>query len=161
MKYETESHLPNELSKFDLKKCKALIKEGGAVDFASAERQLGLAKAVAVVRSGGGIVAVGVIKYPRPRYASGISMKSGYAFDKNMLELGYVARDPSHRGQSLSEKVVSSLLSALPDTPLFATTSNEKMIETLKGAGFVQRGKKWQGARKNQLSLWVKEIAVK
>ena len=157
MKYEAKCHLPSELSKLELKKCNALIKEGGAVDFASAQRQLELAKAVAVVRSGGGIVAVGVIKHPRPRYASGISMKSGYAFDKNILELGYVARDPSHRGQSLSEKVVSSLLSALSDTPLFATASNEKMIETLKDAGFVQRGKEGQGARKNQLSLWVKE----
>ena len=90
------------------------------MDSASAAKQLPLAKVVAVVCTEQDIVGVGAIKQPRPRYASKVSRYAEFPFDENMLELGYVAREPSHRGHNLSEKVVSKLLSVLPDVPLFA-----------------------------------------
>ena len=96
---------------------------------------------MAVVRTDKEIVGGGVIKNPRPAYASKIARDSEFPFDKNMLELGYLAREVSRRGHNLSEKSVSMLLSALSYVPLYTTTSNEKMKETLKIAGFVQKGK--------------------
>ena len=157
VKYDVHTFRPSEFSREEIGKCLSVIKNGSAVDFASASKQLPIARIVAVVRTEKEIVGVGVIKRPRPQYASKIARKSEFPFDVNMLELGYVAREPSHRGHNLSEKVVSKLLFVLPDVPLFATTSNEKMKEVLKAAGFVQRGKGWCGTRNNRLSLWVKE----
>lgn len=156
MKYDVKSHLPNQLSKDEIARCLSLIREGGAVDTASAKNELPLARAIAAVRSGNEIVGVGVIKQPRPSYASRVATKSCFSFDKNMLELGYVARDKAHGGHSLSQGIVAELLSGCPDTPLFATTSNQKMKETLKGAGFVQQGKEWLGRDKKRLSLWIR-----
>jgi hypothetical protein len=156
MKYDVKSHLPNQLSKDEIARCLSIIREGGAVDSASAKKQLPRARAVAVVRSGDEIVGVGAIKQARPSYASRVAKKSGFSFDRNMLELGYVARDKSHRGHNLSRQIVSELLSAFPGTPLFATTSSLKMKETLKGAGFEHHGKEWLGRAKKRLSLWIK-----
>jgi hypothetical protein len=157
MKYDVQAHSPCDLSKEEIAKCLSVIKKGSAVDSASAASQLPLASVVAIVRAEQEIVGVGAIKQPRPRYASKVARNSEFPFDSNMLELGYVAREPSHRGHNLSERVVSKLLSASPAVPLFATTSNKKMKETLKAAGFVRRGKQWPGRDKNQLSLWVRQ----
>jgi hypothetical protein len=156
MNYEVKSYLPSELSKDEIARCLALITEGGAVDSAFAEEQLPLAKVVAIVRFGAETVGVGAIKQRRPGYATGVAKKSGFSFDKNMLELGYVARDKSHPGHSLSESIVSQLLSAMLNDQLFATTSNKKMKATLKGAGFVRRGKEWPSKDKKPLSLWLR-----
>lgn len=156
MNYNVQAHVPHELAEDKITQCLSLIMKGGAVDSAFAARHFRQARSVAVVCTGKEIVGVGVIKQPRPSYASEIARNSEFPFDKNMLELGYVAHEPSHRGHDLSEKIVSKLLSTLPDVPLFATTSNEKMKETLKAAGFVQRGKEWLGKEKNLLSLWIK-----
>jgi hypothetical protein len=156
MKYDVKAHFPNELSKGEIKRCLSLIKEGDAVDFASAEKELPLAKVVVAVRLRGEIVGVGAIKQARPPYALRVARKSGFSLDKNMLELGYVARDKSHGGHSLSQQIVSELLSAFPDTALFATTSSQKMKETLNGAGFKHQGNEWLGRDKKHLSLWVR-----
>lgn len=131
------------------------------MDFASGARRLRMARVVAVVRTGNEIVGVGAIKQAWPRYAPGIARKSGFSFDRNMLELGYVARDPSHRGHNLSPKIVSTLLCTLPCVPLFATTSREKMKETLRDAGFVQEGNEWPGKDKKTLSLWLRPAPSK
>jgi hypothetical protein len=156
MEYEVQIHSPSDLSKDEIAHCLSAIKKGRAVDSALAAKQLPLAKIIATVRTGQSIVGVGVIKQPRPQYASKIAKCSEFPFDKNMLELGYVARDAAHRGHGLSERIVSKLLSAAPRVAIFATTSNEKMKKTLTAAGFVQRGKEWPGRDKNQLSLWVR-----
>jgi hypothetical protein len=157
VKYDVHAFRPTELSRKEIAKCLSLIKKGSAVDSASAAKQLPQARVVAVVRTGNEIVGVGVIKQPRPAYASKIAKYSEFPFDSYMFELGYVAREPSHRGHNLSEQIVSKLLSVSPAVSLFATTSNDKMKETLKTAGFLRRGKEWRGAKNNRLSLWVKE----
>lgn len=157
VKYDVHAFRPAELSREEIAKCLSLIKKGSAVDSASAAKQLPHARVVAVVRAEKKIVGVGVIKQPRPTYTSKIAKYSEFPFDSNMLELGYVAREPSHHGHNLSGQIVSKLLSASPAVPLFATTSNKKMKEALKAAGFARRGKEWRGARNNRLSLWVKE----
>lgn len=154
--YEVKPYLPSELSKTEINRFLSIIKEGKAVDFASAEEQLPLAQVVAIARLGDEIVGVGAIKQRRADYAARIVKKTGFSFDENMLELGYVARDKSHRGHSLSESIVSTLLAAMPEGPLFATTSNGKMKESLRAAGFVKRGKEWLGRDKKRISLWLR-----
>jgi predicted GNAT family N-acyltransferase len=111
---------------------------------------LSKAKIVAPVLAGRQIVGVGAIKASRPDHASKIAKRRGSLFDKNMLELGYVARQHSHRGHKLSEQIVAKLLAAVPGVPLFATTSNETMKKTLADAGFVQQGQEWRGTKNNQ-----------
>ena len=154
--YETQVVEPTALSKVEIEQCVSLVNEGGALAARFGASQLRQSRYVCLVRNHNEIVGVGIIKPPRPWYASGIAKRSGFAFDSNMLELGYVSRSRSHRGHSLSQEIVSNLVAVLPRVPLFATTSNEKMKQTLRKNRFVQQGKQWQGKRENSLSLWVR-----
>jgi len=112
---------------------------------------------VALKRDGQGIVAVGAIKQTRPKYAASIAKKSGFAFDPNIHELGYVAVKETQRGKHLSHHITSALLSRFDAHPLFAMTSNPRMKSTLKRFGFVQQGKEWLGHGEHSLSLWLKD----
>ena len=145
----------NNLSNEVIDACVKLIRQGDAVDPESAKAELPLAEMVAMRRAGQKVVAIGAIKRRRPKYAADIAQKSGFSFDHNMLELGYVSVGKSHQGQGLSHQIVTSLLTALPDRSLFATTSYERMKGTLKKADFILKGNEWQG-NKSQLSLWIK-----
>jgi hypothetical protein len=156
MKFDVQVLRPDALSKTEITRCLLLVNEGGALAITFTANQLRQARHVCIVRNGDEIAGVGVIKPPRPHYTAGIAKKSGFDFDKKMLELGYVSRDPLHRAKSLSEKIVAGLLSHCPDSPFFATTSNQKMKETLEHSGFVQKGKEWAGQNKKKLSLWLK-----
>jgi GNAT superfamily N-acetyltransferase len=146
----------NNLSNEVIEACANIIRQGGAVDPKSAKRELPLAEMVAIVRAGQEVVAAGAIKRQRPKYAADIAQKSGISFDRNMLELGYVSVEKSYHSQGLSHRIVTSLLTALPDRSLFATTSSERMKDTLAKAGFVLEGSEWQG-NKSRLSLWIKK----
>src|SRR5436309_1189531 len=157
MTYAIEVAPGTALRKDALETCVSVIREGCAVDASSAAKQLPKAKSVATVRANGQIVGVGAVKNSRPDYASDIAKKSGFPFDSNMLELGYVTRSPSHRGHRLSEQIVGKLIEAVKGVPLFATTSHETMKGTLSNAGFVQQGHAWTGRNKNEISLWVKQ----
>ncbi|HEV2522125.1 MAG TPA: hypothetical protein VGT24_07055 [Candidatus Acidoferrales bacterium] len=157
MNYLLEFSPGNALSKDVIAACISVIKEGGAVNSESAAKELPKAKIVVIVRDGQDIVGVGAIKERRPEYASKIAKRSGFTFDKNTPELGYVARKKSHRGHRLSEQIVAKLLAALSGIPLFATTSNETMKIALKEAGFAKQGNEWPGTNNNELSLWIKE----
>jgi predicted GNAT family N-acyltransferase len=156
MNYETHVVEPTALSKMAIERCVSLVNEGGALAARFGASQLRQSRHVCLVRNDDEIVGVGIIKPPRPWYASGIARRSGFDFDSNMLELGYVSRSRNHRGHGLSQKIVSNLIAVLPRMPLFATTSNEKMKQTLRENRFVQQGKQWQGKNKNRLSLWVR-----
>ncbi len=151
--YDVRACTPSGLSEAELAKCVAIVKNGDAVDPASAERELPLATALAIVRRGATIVGVGAIKRVRHKYAADIAGKSGIAFDRGTLELGYVVLDAKHRRQGLSHQIVAKLLSK-HGGPLFATTDNDYMKRTLGGAGFVHTGREWTG-EKGQLSLWI------
>jgi hypothetical protein len=157
MKYDWELSPGPKLSNATIDACIAVIREGCAVDIKSVKLYLPRARMVAVARAASNVVAVGAIKDARPKYAAEIAKGSGYDFDPEMLELGYVARLRSHRGYNLSEKIVARLLRAIPDVPLFATTSNEKMKGSLSGAGFLQRGTEWLGRKDVRLTLWIKD----
>lgn len=136
--------------------CLSVIKEGDAVNLKSAERELPLAMVIAVKHDGKDIVSVGAIKRERPGYAAQKAKDSGFPFDENIHELGYVAVRKSHQGQGLSHIITAKLLSAFKNRPIFATTSCDRMKGTLKKAGFVQQGKEWKGTKENLLSLWIK-----
>jgi hypothetical protein len=135
--------------------CIAIIKQGEAVDWQSAKRELPLAMAVVIARKGSEIVGVGAIKRERRQYAADVSKKSGFKFPPETPELGYVAVEPGHQGRGLSLRITRLVLSG-QKTALFATTYNEWMMKTLAKAGFVRKGKEWKG-RKHMLSLWYKE----
>src|SRR5437899_1949028 len=105
MDYLLESAPGSTLSKDVIEACISVIKEGCAVDSAQAAKYLPKAKVVAILRTEQEIVGVGAIKAPRPKYASEIAKDSGFSFDKNMPELGYVARRKSHSGNKLSEQI--------------------------------------------------------
>ena len=96
------------------------------MNLASAKRRLPTAVAVVVVCLGSEVVGVGAIKRSHPTQAANVAEDSRFPFDRNMLELGYVAVDNAHQGQKLSGKIVIELLTDVPGVPLFATTFCER-----------------------------------
>lgn len=136
----------------------AFLAKGRAVDVKSARQELQRATATALAFSEEAIVAVGAIKGKRPDYASQIAKYSGFSFDENMPELGYIAVESSHRGNGLSHRIVSELLGLTPNAPLFATTYNDRMKHVLLKAGFEKRGNEWRSQMSpgQMLSLWIK-----
>ncbi|MCU1314911.1 MAG: hypothetical protein JWN63_233 [Candidatus Acidoferrum typicum] len=143
-----------DLSAADQAVCISIIKRGDAVDLESAQRELPKAIAVAVVCVGNQIVGVGTIKRRRVKYATKVSQDAHFKFPAATLELGYVAIDPAHWGHGLSHKLVAALLAGRNDA-LFATTSNDRMKEALRKAGFFSRGQEWDGNH-SRLSLWLR-----
>lgn len=154
--YDVKPCAVGDLAEADLDECISLVTGGNAVGPQYAKRDLPRALVVAIARKGGRIVGVGTIKPVRRDYASGIAVKSGVPFSADMPELGYVAVHPDHRGNRLSHRLVEALQSKSGST-LFATTSSDRMKRTLTKAGFVQRGREWNGRRQDQLSLWMRE----
>jgi predicted GNAT family N-acyltransferase len=156
MKREIECCPPTDLSKEEIQACLSVVKEGDAVNLKSATSELPQAMMIAFRREGQNIVAVGVIKQKRPYYASTVAKTSGFVFDENIHELGYVAVTKTHRNRKLSHKITAELLSSFQSRPIFATTSEEAMKKVLEKAAFVKQGKEWQWKKGNRLSLWIK-----
>ena len=159
MSGQLEVILLGAISKGDLDDSVALIKEGGAItDPETAREHLPECLFVVVQRDGDQIVGVGAIKGQRPGYAISTSgdRKSGYAFDKNMHELGYVVVRKSHQANGLSKSITDKLLSLFEGMPLFATTSSERMRATLEKRGFVQRGRSWPNKKGDPITLWIR-----
>ena len=153
-----ENKVGKDLSPDEIKACLVVLKEGDAVDVKAAERELPRAVTVAVVRVGKDVVGIGAIKRQRPFYAKRIAGAkcSGFSFDPNMHELGYVAVRKANRGGQ-SGPIVDSLLRTFKG-PLWATTFDDRMKSTLEHRDFVQRGKEWPSENgKHQVSLWIKE----
>lgn len=149
-----ETFANGSLSKGDLAQCLELLNNGGAVNVGTAADELRVAPLVAIHRDNGKIVAVGAIKGKRPDYAGGIAQKSKFRFDDQLHEIGYIAVAETHGNRGLSKAITSKLLADFTERPLFATTSNKRMMSSLTRAGFGQRGKEWDG-RSPQLSLWM------
>jgi GNAT superfamily N-acetyltransferase len=155
MDYDVKECVPSNLSTIEIEKCVLIITQGDAVGPEFATVELPRTNVMAVARKGFEIVGVGAIKRNRTGYASGIAKKSGFAFDNNISELGYVAVDENHRHKGLSRRIVSTLV-AHHGGRLFATTDNPYMEHTLATAGFGMKGQRWNGNR-GLLSLWIKE----
>lgn len=153
---DIEIYSPDDLSKEDIEACISLIKKGGAVSPISALVELPRALVVTIKRDGQEIVGVGAIKRKRPRYYSEIAKKSGVRLNRSYHELGFIVIDEPYQDFGMSDAIVEKLLATFYERPLFATTSNEYMKNTLEKAGFVWRGKEWQGMN-GMLSLWIKE----
>lgn len=151
--YEVHIYTPTELSTKEIARCVEILKMGEAVDITSAERDLPRAHLIALARLRGKIVAVGSIKHERRWYATRIALKSGIDFPRGTLELGYVAVDPIHRKNQLSQRLVRALLIRY-EKRLFATTYSDFMKITLSRVGFVRKGKEWLGRKKNTVSFW-------
>ena len=148
------------ISPEDVKACVSVLDEGGALkNVQTAADELPHCLFVVVKRDAGQVIAVGAIKAQRPRYAAGIASdrKSGYNFDPQMHELGYVVVKESHQRKGYSKEITEKLLALLPGKSLFATTSNLRMIATLAKYGFTQRGKTWKSPKGKTLSLWIKD----
>ena len=146
----------SRLTEAERNECVALILEGGAVERASSVRKwFPRSIRVAVKRSGGEIIGVGVIKPIRRRYANNVAMRSDAELDPETHELGYVAVKQQYRGRGISSAIVRELASA-HGAALFATTWNARMISPLEQSSFVRKGSEWVGSRRNRLSLWVR-----
>ncbi len=154
--YCVESRVPSRLSLKELALCAAIVKRGDAVDPDSAQLELPRAKTLVIASTGKNIVGVGAIKRRRPAYALQTAESSGFSFNQDTQELGYVAIEREHQGQRLSGRIVAELLSR-HEGSLFATTSDERMRKTLTRAGFVQKGLGWIGRKGQQLSLWIRD----
>lgn len=153
--YAMTTPAAGKLGPSEIAACLAIIKTGEAVDLMSAKRELPLATAIALAWKDKQIVGVGAIKRQRCEYAAGIAEKSGVEFSPKMLELGYVAVAPEHRGHHLSDCLIRALLKQHKGR-LFATTYSEYMKDALIRADFRTGGKEWKG-KKSMLSLWVRE----
>jgi GNAT superfamily N-acetyltransferase len=155
--YRVEAVNFSELTEGNYGRCVEIITKGNAVDPASAGDELKLARMLVVARIGVEIVGVGAVKRIRRDYASKLARLSGFDFDSDTPELGYVAVDPDHRGKRLSHRIVGTLLSG-NDGPLFATTSNDRMKTTLENAGFAHKGNMWKSERNGkEISLWMRQ----
>jgi len=150
------SYSPGALSKEEIRQCLSVIEDGCAVDPEWAAAEFPLAMVVAIARKGQDIVGVGAIKRKRPQYASTIAQSSGFSFNTNSHELGYVAIKKTHQKLGLSHEITAKLLSTFQGRPIFATTSHEGMKRTLEKAGFVREGEEWKG-KNGKLSLWIKD----
>jgi hypothetical protein len=156
MKANPQNKVGKDLTPDEIKACVAVLSEGGAVDLKIAERELPHAVTVAILWAGRDIVGVGAIKQQRPHYVKRIASASGFAFNANTHELGYVAVLEAHRGGQ-SKRIVDSMLATFQG-PLWATTFNDRMKSTLEHRGFVRRGKEWPSKNgEHQVSLWIRE----
>jgi GNAT superfamily N-acetyltransferase len=138
----------------ELHACIEIIKEGEAVNVATATDELPEAMFVAVKRVDGLLVGVGAIKKQRPWYARKIATESGFSFDERLHELGYVAVRATHRNQGIARELLAHLLDACKTRPLIATTASVAMKKLLFETGFQQRGREWKNST---LSLWIKD----
>jgi RimJ/RimL family protein N-acetyltransferase len=156
-----EVFLAGAISPEDVNACVSVLDEGGALtNVQTAADELPHCLFVAVMRDENRkVIGVGAIKDQRPEYAARIASerKSGYKFDSHMHEFGYVVVKKSHQGKGYSAQITEKLLSLLPSKPVFATTSNPRMLATLKKYGFTRRGKTWKSPKGKDLSLWIKE----
>ncbi len=133
-RYEVKRCVPDDLSGAELDAAAAIVADGGAVH-GDIRRNLGTATPMAVVRCLGTIVGVGAIKARREQYTAKISGRSQSELARTTPELGYVAVVPAYQRNGLSERIVNALLAGR-DGPLFATTDDGGMKNTLTRAGF-------------------------
>ena len=153
--YDVQACVANDLTQSEMERCLRIIEAGTAVNPDAARKELPLVQVMVIARSGDEIVAIGVIKRTRPRYASSIARSSEFQFSRQTAELGHVAVDIKHRGNHLSHAILAKLLTNF-EAPLFATTDSDYMKRSLRQAGFKKRGKEWKG-RRGALSLWLKQ----
>jgi len=155
---QLQTFVAGVLSPEDVTACAALIAEGDAVDPDTAAEHLPQCLFVVVKRDGSQVVGVGAIKGRRSWYAKRIASKgkSGFEFDPDMHELGYVVTRASHRNRGISKEITAKLLSLFQGEPLWATTSNQFMQSTLKRKGFTQKGSSWKSKKGDDLQLWIK-----
>lgn len=147
-RYDVGTCSPDSVGKDDLGTCLEIVRAGAAVDPDKAAKELTLASLLAVARH------EGAIKRVRRGYTAIIAERSHHAFPSVTPELGYVAVHADHQGHRLSSRITIALVTGHPG-PLFATTSNPRMRATLGKAGFVQKGRSWDG-KSGVLSLWIK-----
>jgi hypothetical protein len=153
--YVLRTCTPADLTDAEIEACVALVSKGGAVTRRFAETGLRKARLLAVVRRDAVVVAVGAIKRVRHDYAANRAKASGFSFPAGIPELGYVARDPAHKGHMFGPRIVEALVSQ-HSGPLWATTDSAGIKAALGKAAFERKGKEWPGAR-GRLSLWLKE----
>jgi GNAT superfamily N-acetyltransferase len=158
MEYSGVQTIPGkELTPEIIEQCVSVIKSGCAVDSEVAAQRLPDAVMVAILRHGQTIVGVGAIKRLRPSYARRVAQKSGFKFDPGMNELGYVAVLEDHRKKGLSSQIIDALLGQF-NGPLWATTYNHLMKQSMSKRGFEHKGDEWDSetSKGKRVSLWIK-----
>jgi hypothetical protein len=155
--YRFETCAPGDLTAVEMERCATIIIEGEAIENPeSVKTWLPRSVVLAVVRKGVEIVGVGAIKPARPGYAKRVAAASEYTFPPELPELGYIARDPVHRNNRLSPRILAALLERHGGGPIWATTSSATIKAGLADAGFRHQGKEWDKPS-GRLSLWLKE----
>jgi hypothetical protein len=155
--YRVETCSPADLSSAEKARCISIIIEGEAIENPeSVKTWLPRSVALAIVRKGEEIVGVGAIKPARPRYAKRVAAASEHTFAADLPELGYIARDPVHKNNRFSPRLVAALLGRHGGGPIWATTSSATIKAALTDAGFRHQGKEW-GKPSGRLTLWLKE----
>jgi hypothetical protein len=97
---------------------------------------------------------IATIKRKRPVYTAKVGAKSGFELEPDWHELSYVVTAATHRDRGISKDIRSKLLARFTPKPLFATTLSSYVKNSLKEAGFRQKGSEWKG-KKGQLTLWL------
>src|SRR5579871_6239551 len=96
--YEVKACVAAELSEVERVTCIAIVRSGEAVNPKTMRSDLPRAGVLVLARKESRIVGVGTIKPVRRLYAAKIASRSGFSFDTDTPELGYVAVDIPHRG---------------------------------------------------------------
>ena len=92
---------------------------------------------------GAEVAGVGVIK-PARRHTVTVARPSGFELHPPTRELGYISAKDERQGRGISRAIVEALHFA-HEVPLFATTSNERMLRTLVRCGLARQGNDWCG----------------
>jgi hypothetical protein len=155
--YRIETCAPGDLTAAEMERCTTIVIEGEAIENPdSVKTWLPRSVVLAVVRRGEEIVGVGAIKPARPRYAARVAAASDHVFAADVPELGYIARDPTHRNNRLSPRIVAALLERHGGGMIWATTSSTAIKAALTDAGFRRHGREWEKPA-GRLSLWLKD----
>lgn len=164
--YRFEEKRGGDLTEVESRRCIELLRTGKAVKLETqhqedyVRRTLNNSPTVILVHFSGEIIALGVFKGSRVEYADRVISNSGYQFDRQTPEVGYVVVAETHRKQGLGLAIVR-MLCETREGALFATTNKDSMKHHLAAVHFESKGHEWKGEEDALLSLWIRADLLK
>lgn len=147
---------PQALAEFE-----KLIIEAGTVDPRGLMERIRDAWRLLFLReSNSQLVGIGALKHPLSSYRKKVFAKAqaNEPSDEYRTELGWITVAPSHQGRGLSRRIISQLISVVPNEKLFATTrADARAIRFATEYGFKAHGKPYPSGRGYDLVLYLRD----
>lgn len=160
MAYTVEVFSPEDMSPDTERAFRALVRKSGEVSLTTLTGLVSTAFAVGYVRVDERLIAVGGLKRPNADYRAKVFRKAKVADPgRYPYELGWLFVEDGHRGKGLASELTFALTDRLGDAKAYATslTTNSRMHNTLKKAGFKRVGEQYESSRAGlELALFVR-----